>query len=86
MAARKITISVPEQALVQVDAAAAERGENRSQFVTRMLVLVARARTDREIRRRIDAWFADPELAGEQRRAARASARVLARVVKGNRW
>jgi metal-responsive CopG/Arc/MetJ family transcriptional regulator len=86
MAVRKIAISVPDHVLAQVDAAAAERGENRSRFITQMLVLLARARSDREISRRVDAVFADPEVAGEQRKTARASARVLARVVKGNRW
>jgi hypothetical protein len=49
-----IAISVPEDVLAQVDAAAAERGENRSRFITQMLVLVARVRTDREISRRVE--------------------------------
>ena len=86
MPARKIAISVPEHVLAQVDAAAAERGENRSRFITQMLVLLARARTDREIRRRVDAVFADPEVAREQLRTARASGKVMAKVVKGDRW
>ena len=86
MAVRKIAISVPEHVLAQVDEAAAERGENRSRFITQMLVLLARARTDREISRRVNAVFAEPEVAREQRETARASSRVLARVVKSNRW
>ena len=77
---------MPEDVLAQVDAAAAERGENRSRFITQMLVLLARARTDREISRRVNAVFADPEVAREQVKTARASAKVLARVVKGDRW
>jgi hypothetical protein len=51
-----------------------------------MLVLLARARTDREISRRVNAVFAEPDVAREQLHTARASSRVLARVVKGNRW
>jgi metal-responsive CopG/Arc/MetJ family transcriptional regulator len=86
VAVRKIAISVPEQVLAQVDAAAAERGENRSRFITQMLVLLARARTDREISRRVNALFAEPEVAREQRGTARASAKALARVVKSHRW
>jgi len=82
VAARKIAISVPEKVLAQVDEAAAERGENRSRFITRMLTLLAQARTDREISRRVDAVFADPEVAREQVKTARGSARVLAKVVK----
>jgi metal-responsive CopG/Arc/MetJ family transcriptional regulator len=86
VAVRKIAISVPEHVLAQVDAAAAERGENRSRFITQMLVLLAQARTDREISRRVNAVFAEPEVVGEQRETARASSRVLARVVKSNGW
>lgn len=64
MAVRKIAISVPEHVLAQVDAAAAERGENRSRFITQVLVLLAQARTDREISRRVNAVFAEPRSAG----------------------
>lgn len=56
--------------LAQVDEAAAERGENRSRFITHMLTLLAQARTDREISRRVDAMFADPEVAREQVKTA----------------
>jgi len=86
MAVRKVAISVPEEVLAQVDAAAAERGENRSRFITQMLVLLAHARSDREISRRVDAVFADPEVAREQVKTARAGAKVLAKVVKGAPW
>jgi metal-responsive CopG/Arc/MetJ family transcriptional regulator len=86
VAVRKIAISVPEHVLAQIDEAAAERGKNRSRFITDMLVLLARARTDREISRRVNAVFAEPEVAREQVQTARASSKVLARVVKGNRW
>lgn len=83
MAVRKIAISVPEEVLAQVDKAAAARGENRSRFITQMLMLLAQARTDREISRRVDAVFASPEVAREQGRTAQASAKILAKVVKG---
>ena len=86
MAVRKIAISVPEDVLAQVDAAAAERGENRSRFITEMLVLLARARSDREISRRVDAVFADRDVAHEQVKTARASAKALAKIGKGDRW
>jgi metal-responsive CopG/Arc/MetJ family transcriptional regulator len=86
VAVRKIAISVPEDVLAQVDAAAAERGENRSRFITQMLRLVAQARNDREISRRVDAVFADPEVATEQVKTARAGARGLAKVVKRAPW
>jgi metal-responsive CopG/Arc/MetJ family transcriptional regulator len=86
VAVRKIAISVPEHVLAQIDEAAAERGKNRSRFITDMLVLLARARTDREISRRVNAVFAEPEVAREQVQTARASSRALARVVKSSRW
>lgn len=86
MAVRKIAISVPENVLAQVDAAAAERGENRSRFITQMLKLVAQARNDREISRRVDAVFADPEVARAQVKTARAGTKALAKLVKGDRW
>lgn len=86
MAVKKIAISVPEDVLAQVDAAAGERGENRSRFITQMLRLVAQARNDREISRRVDAVFADPEVARAQVKTARAGAKALAKVVKSDRW
>ena len=86
MPVRKIAISIPEDVLAQVDAAAAERGENRSRFITQMLQLLAQARTDREISRRVDAVFADLEVAREQVKTARAGAKVLAKVVKRDPW
>jgi metal-responsive CopG/Arc/MetJ family transcriptional regulator len=86
VAVRKIAISVPEDVLSQVDAAAAERGENRSRFITQMLILLAQARTDREISRRVNAVFADPEVAREQVKTARAGTKRLAKVVKDDPW
>ena len=56
---RKTAISVPEKLLNEVDRAAKERGESRSQFIQRLLAEAVRAKTDREFTRRLDAFFAD---------------------------
>jgi macrodomain Ter protein organizer (MatP/YcbG family) len=69
---RKFAISVPEAVMRHVDRAARRRGMTRSRFVSHVLARVAEARTDAEISRRVDALFADPALAREQRRTARA--------------
>jgi hypothetical protein len=66
MAAKKIAISLPPLTLHQIDQAAAESGESRSAFIARICMLAARARSDREIRRRIDKLFADPDIRREQ--------------------
>lgn len=77
MAAKKIAISVPEEVLTAVDRAAAERSVTRSRFITDVLRRVAAARTDAEVRRRVDELFSDPRIAGEQRETARAGAAAL---------
>lgn len=66
MAVKKLAISLPPQTLKQIDQAAKETGESRSGFIARICMLAATARTDREIRRRINKLFADPEVAREQ--------------------
>lgn len=76
MAVRKLAISLPEEVLAQIDAAAAERGQTRSGFISASLVTLARARTDREISRLANQVFADPGMRREQGRTARALARV----------
>ena len=55
----------------QVDAAARRRGMTRSGFIAEILCRVASARTDTEISRRVDTFFADPEIAREQIETAR---------------
>lgn len=72
MAAKKFAISVPEDVMRHVDRAATRRGVTRSRFIADMLARVARARTDAEISRRVDALFSDPEVAREQARTAHA--------------
>jgi metal-responsive CopG/Arc/MetJ family transcriptional regulator len=72
---RKFAISVPETVMRHVDRAARRRGMTRSGFVSHVLARVAEARSDAEISRRVDAFFAEPEVAREQRRTARAFSR-----------
>lgn len=68
MATRKTAITLPEEVLKALDAAAGERGESRSRFITRVLRAALAARRDEDIRRRLDELFADPELDEEQAR------------------
>jgi metal-responsive CopG/Arc/MetJ family transcriptional regulator len=66
MARHKTAIAIPEELLAEVDAAARERSESRSAFITRVLHAAVRARRDRDITRRLDALFADPTACHEQ--------------------
>lgn len=70
MATAKIALTIPEDVLQAVDAAARERGESRSGFVSRLLRAAMRARSDAEVTRRLDEIFADPKVAAEQLRVA----------------
>lgn len=70
MAYRKTAIAVPEEILEQVDRAARERGESRSRFISRVLLLAVRARRDAEMTRRLDELFADKSLREAQRRTS----------------
>ena len=54
MPVKKIAISVPPDVIRQVDLAARERGVTRSRFITDVLRRVARARSDAEIKRRVN--------------------------------
>jgi metal-responsive CopG/Arc/MetJ family transcriptional regulator len=76
MAARRFAISVPDTVMRHVDAAARRRGMTRSGFIAEILARVATARTEAEISRRVDAFFAYPELAREQSATARAFRRA----------
>jgi hypothetical protein len=66
MAVKKVAISLPPETLKQIDHAAKETGESRSGFIARICMLAATAKSDREIRRKINKLFADPEIAREQ--------------------
>jgi hypothetical protein len=70
MAHRKTAIAVPEALLADVDRAAAERGESRSAYITRVLAVAVRARRDAEITRRLNELFGDERLKRAQRRGA----------------
>jgi metal-responsive CopG/Arc/MetJ family transcriptional regulator len=70
MASSKIAITIPEDVLKQVDAAARARGQSRSGFISRVLRAALRARRDRDITRRLDAIFLDEQVAAEQLRVA----------------
>jgi hypothetical protein len=72
MAMHKTAIAVPESLLADVDRAAAERGESRNAYITRILSVAARARRDAEITRKLDALFADERSRKAQRRGAAA--------------
>lgn len=84
MPVTKFAISVPEDVMRRVDRAAARRGITRSRFISTILALAADTQRDAEIRERVDALFADPEIAREQSRAARRFAR--ARTDAGWEW
>ncbi len=70
MATAKIALSIPEDLLQAVDAAARERAESRSGFVSRVLRAAMRARSDAEVTRRLDELFTDSAMAAEQLRVA----------------
>jgi metal-responsive CopG/Arc/MetJ family transcriptional regulator len=70
MTTKKTAISVEAALLAEVDEAARERGESRSQFITRLLRLAVRSRRDAAITHALDEIFADASLAEEQERAA----------------
>ena len=70
MATAKVALTIPEDVLEAVDAAARERGESRSGFVSLVLRAAMRARSDADITRRLYEIFADPAVAAEQLRVA----------------
>lgn len=54
---RKTAISVPVDLLLEVDRAAKQRGESRSQFIQRLLLTAVRAKSDIEFTHRLNAFF-----------------------------
>jgi metal-responsive CopG/Arc/MetJ family transcriptional regulator len=66
----KIALSIPEDVVRAVDAAAREHGESRSGFVSRVLRAAMQARSDAEVTRRLNELFADSAIAAEQLRVA----------------
>ena len=71
MARSKIAITVPEDVLSQVDAAARERGETRSGFISRILKTALKARRDAGITRRLNELFAEASVVATQDRITR---------------
>jgi len=71
MSSSKIAITVPEDVLVAVDAAAKERGESRSGFISLVLRAAMRARRDAAITRRLNELFMNEDTVAEQRRLTR---------------
>lgn len=84
MPATKFAISVPARVMLEVDRAAASRGVTRSHFIADVLGRVAKARTDREITRRLDALFSNESLVAEQRETAKALGGARSGV--GTKW
>ncbi len=71
MARAKIAITVPEDVLSEVDAAARMRGETRSGFISRILKTALKARRDAGITRRLNELFADESVVAAQERITR---------------
>ena len=71
MASSKIAITVPEDVLSEVDAAARAGGETRSGFISRILRTAMKARRDAGITRRLNQLFADENVVIEQERITR---------------
>ena len=72
MSLRKTAIAIPEALLEAVDRAAEARHESRNRFVTRVLEAAVRARRDAAVTRRLDALFADADIASSQRQQSAA--------------
>ena len=71
MASAKIAITIPEDVLSEVDAAARERGESRSGFISRILRVALTSRRDAAITRRLNEVFADESVIADQERITR---------------
>ena len=71
MASSKIAITIPEEVLADVDAAARAHGETRSGFISRILRTALRARRDAGITRRLKELFADESVVASQDRITR---------------
>jgi hypothetical protein len=73
---RKTAISVPANLLAQVDRAARQAGQSRSQFIQRLLVEAVRAKSDIDFTNRLNRFFAETENEAAARSEARAWAQV----------
>jgi hypothetical protein len=77
---RKTAIAIPADILAEVDDAARAAGQSRSRYITQVLRLAVRARTNAQITRRLDELFAETARADEQLRLAAELDRA------GSRW
>ena len=84
MPTKKIAISVPEDVIAEVDRAAADAGTTRSGFITSVLRRIARARSNAEMTRRINAVFAESDIMKEQAQTTRAYEKLSSSV--GTEW
>ena len=84
MSVKKFAISVPEDVMSAVDAAARRRGLTRSGFISGVLRRVATARRDAEVTRRINELFAGDTLAEETRQSA--DGLLAGRAAEGWEW
>jgi hypothetical protein len=66
----KIAVTVPEDVVEAVDAAAREKGMSRSGFISRVLRTAMKAKSDAEVTRKLDEIFTDPDAAADQLRIA----------------
>ena len=71
MATTKVAITVPEEVLSEVDAAARAAGESRSGFISRILRTALKARRDAGVTQRLNELFADEDVVLEQDRITR---------------
>jgi hypothetical protein len=71
VALRKTAIAISDDLLSAVDRAAQSRGESRNGFITLVLREAVRVRRDADITKRLNAIFADGDLARDQSREAR---------------
>jgi hypothetical protein len=82
---RKTAISVPARLLLEVDRAAKQRGESRSQFIQRLLAQAVSAKNDVEFTDRLNAFFADKANRDAHQKETRQWAR-LAPAWASERW
>lgn len=84
MTVRKVTISLPADVLDRADRVAESRGESRSGYIAFLLDQAGGLTRDADIKRRINAVFADPEIREDQLQTAKWAAR--GRSGRGSEW
>ena len=64
---KKTAIAIDPSLLAEIDKAAEERGQSRNAFIGLILKAAVRAWRDRDVTRKLDAFFADSTLQRAQR-------------------